>query len=84
MAKPEGVSWFAVYAPTDKLRLYFPNGDVRCAKCEWLYNEHGTNRSRCRISGEIIYEPNYPGLPESCLFEPTGEIRGHKYKEAQP
>ena len=36
MAKPEGLSWFAVYAPTDKLRLYFPNGDVRCAKCEWL------------------------------------------------
>lgn len=81
MKAVNGVEWFAVFqANPDKLKLFFPNGEVCCANCEWLYNEHGLNRSRCRQTNEIINYPNYPALPESCPFEPTGEIRGHCYK----
>ena len=74
-----GVSWFLRFAANpDKLGIYFPEGVTKCANCKYLYNEHGLNRCRCRITDEIIYTPNLPELPESCPFEPTGEIRGIK------
>ena len=81
--KPNGVTWFAVYAADpQKMRLFFPEGRVSCSNCRHLYAD-GLNRARCRISGEIVYEPNYPGLPEICPFEPTGEAIGHKYMEGK-
>jgi hypothetical protein len=82
MKPSDGVSFFTVFAANpEKIKLFFPNGKACCANCHFLYNEHGLNRSRCRITDDIIHMPNYPALPESCVFEPTGEIVGHKYKE---
>ena len=60
MKAVNGVEWFAVFqANPDKLKLFFPNGEVCCANCDWLYNEHGLNRSRCHQTNEII---NYPRI----------------------
>ena len=84
MRAANGVDFFTVCAANpDKLKIFFPNGDARCANCRWLYNEHGLNRARCRITDEIVHEPNYPAIPEGCPFEPTGEIVGHCYKEVR-
>ena len=79
MSKVSGVTWFAVYAANpQKMRLFFPEGRVSCSNCRHLYAD-----GLSHISGEIIYEPNYPGLPEICPFEPTGEAIGHKYMEGK-
>lgn len=81
MKVKDGVSWFAVYAADpEKMKIFFPNGKVCCTNCKHLYSD-SLNRTRCRVTGEIIFESDYPALPEICPFEPTGEVVGHKYKE---
>lgn len=77
-----GVSWYSRYAANpNKLAIFFPEGHVCCSNCRYLYNEHGLNRCRCRLSDEIVYTPNYPELPEFCPFEDSGEIIGQKSKK---
>lgn len=63
--------------------VHFPEDRVSCHYCQFCRTESDLNRFWCRLTNNMIYNPNVQELPEFCPVELTGEIRGTvpKYKK---
>lgn len=55
----------------------FPEDKVKCRYCPFCRSESDLGRFWCRITNQMIYNPDYPSLPDGCLAKLTGEIRGN-------
>lgn len=69
-----GVAYFTKAVAS--LTVHFPEDKVMCSHCDFCYSEGDLKRFRCRITHDEIYNPFYPGLPETCPFDLTGEVTG--------
>lgn len=78
---PQGVTYFT----NGEIRLvvHFPENKVMCRYCPFCRSESDLGRFWCRLTNNMIYNPNVPELPEHCPVEITGEITGTvpKYKK---
>ena len=68
-----GVSFYT--HGTASIDIYFPEDDIKCKHCDFCYAESEMGRFRCRLTKRMVYNPNYPDLPEFC------PITIHKEKE---
>lgn len=59
-----GVSFYTT--GTAKINVHFPENDVRCKWCPFCRAEENPGRYWCRLTNDMIYNPNYAGLPEFC------------------
>lgn len=69
-----GVAYFTNATAT--LTVHFPEDKVNCHYCPFCRSEGDLKRFWCRLTSNMIYNPFFPGLPEGCPFELTGEITG--------
>lgn len=69
MAKSEGgVTHYA--KGTANVTVFFPNGQVCCKNCEFLYNDRGLGRCKCELQrGKIIPLDCIDGLDVGCPIE---------------
>lgn len=56
--------------------VYFPEKRVCCRYCPFCRAESDLNRFWCRLTNNMVYNPNVPELPEFCPIKLTGEFRG--------
>ena len=60
----KGVSYYTHGTAT--IDIYFPENDVRCAWCPFCRAESDLGRFWCRLTNHMVYNPDYPNLPEFC------------------
>ena len=66
-----------------RVEVAFPEDKVKCRYCPFCRSESDLGRFWCRIMNIMLYNPDYPELPEGCPPTLTGEIHGTapKYKK---
>lgn len=52
-----------------EIEVHFPEDEVKCVHCPYCRCEKDLGRYWCRISGELIFNPNSYRLGRSCPFE---------------
>ena len=59
-----------------RVEVAFPEDKVKCRYCPFCRSESDLGRFWCRITNMMLYNPDYPELPEGCPAKLTGEIHG--------
>lgn len=59
-----GVRWYTT--ATAAVKVAFPEGEVYCRWCPHCKPETALERFRCHLTGKMIYNPSYMGLPDGC------------------
>lgn len=68
-AMKNGVSYYT--KGIARIEVGFPEDNVCCHWCPWCKAEWGMNRSKCRLTDEIIYDTEARG--QFCPVELEGE-----------
>ncbi len=48
------------------IHINFPENDVCCRWCPFCRSEGDLKRYWCRLTNAMLYNPEYPQLPEEC------------------
>lgn len=59
-------------------RVPFPDGKRVCMNCLFCYSEHGLERARCRISGEILSYPHTERGQECPIYFTEEDIENER------